>query len=265
MKVSFAIGGRNYSAALDRPLHISIPVRFDGEQLSAFGAPPAKKEAYKAGGFTGSVAHGGSCNCEVYTLNPHCNGTHTESVGHLMQKPLAIHEALRDSIMPAALVSVMPERAAACGESYGAMQPDDLVITKRSLEGIPAGRDIAALVVRTLPNGDDKPLRQYGDAMPPYFTSDAMEFIATGGIRHLLADVPSVDRLDDGGTLGNHRIFWGVAAGETNAASSPKTITELIYVPDSISAGLYLLNLQVAAFMADAAPSRPILYEVTPA
>lgn len=264
MKVSFAIGGKNYSTALDRPLHISIPVRFDGEQLSAFGAPPAKREAYKTGSFTGSVARGGSCNCEVYTINPHCHGTHTESVGHLMQEPLAIHEALRDSIMPAALVSVMPERAAACGESYGAMQPGDLVITRRSLEGMPAERDITALIVRTLPNEGDKPFRNYGEAMPPYFTQDAMEFIATGGIRHLLADVPSVDRLDDGGALANHRIFWGVAEGETNAASSPKTITELVYVPDAISDGLYLLNLQVAAFMADAAPSRPILYEVTP-
>jgi hypothetical protein len=38
------------------------------------------------------------------------------------------------------------------------------------------------------------------------------------------------------------------------------TITELIYVPAEVNDGLYLLNLQVAPFVADAAPSRPVLY-----
>lgn len=264
MKVSVSINGKSYAAALDRPLHIAIPVRFEGEQVSAFGAPPAKREIYKAGSFTGSVALGGSCNCEVYTINPHCNGTHTESVGHLTGERIAIHEVLADSLMAAALVSVTPEKAAGCGETYGAMQLDDLVITARSLKAVPETRDIAALVVRTLPNGADKPARQYGERMPPYFTSEAMALVAKAGFRHLLVDMPSVDRLDDGGALGNHRIFWGVAAGKTQAAPSPKTITELIYVPDGIADGLYLLNLQAAAFMSDAAPSRPILYEVTP-
>ena len=34
----------------------------------------------------------------------------------------------------------------------------------------------------------------------------------------------------------------------------------MIYVPDCISDGSYLLNLQIPAFLSDAAPSRPILY-----
>jgi hypothetical protein len=36
----------------------------------------------------------------------------------------------------------------------------------------------------------------------------------------------------------------------------------LANIPRSIADGQYLLNLQVAAFAADAAPSRPVLYPV---
>jgi hypothetical protein len=43
---------------------------------------------------------------------------------------------------------------------------------------------------------------------------------------------------------------------------SPKTVTELIHVSPSLPDGQYMLNLQVAAFASDAAPSRPILYEI---
>ena len=40
------------------------------------------------------------------------------------------------------------------------------------------------------------------------------------------------------------------------------TITELIYVNDSVSNGTYLLNLQIASFENDASPSKPILYKI---
>jgi len=36
-------------------------------------------------------------------------------------------------------------------------------------------------------------------------------------------------------------------------------MTELINVPDDVPDGRYLLNLQIAPFEADAAPSRPVL------
>jgi len=264
MKISFSMGGKACSADLARPLSIAIPVRFDGAQLSAFGAPPAKKEPYKAGSFIGNVLKGGSCNCEVYTINPHCNGTHTESVGHITGEPLNVHEALQDSLVPAALVTVNPESAAACREDCGAaMKPGDLVITKKSLEIMPVLRETHALIVRTMPNDGSKATRDYGASMPPYFTRQAMEYIATSsGLTHLLVDMPSIDRLDDDGALANHRLFWGVAPGDTDAGTSPKTVTELVYVPNAIEDGIYLLNLQIAPFMADAAPSRPVLYEV---
>ena len=42
-------------------------------------------------------------------------------------------------------------------------------------------------------------------------------------------------------------------------------MTELAYVPDSAADGLYLLDLHVPAFAADAAPSRPVLYPLAEA
>ena len=36
----------------------------------------------------------------------------------------------------------------------------------------------------------------------------------------------------------------------------------MIFVPNEVKDGRYLLNLQVPAFVSDAAPSRPILYKI---
>ncbi|MBK8149128.1 MAG: hypothetical protein IPK58_13195 [Acidobacteria bacterium] len=99
--------------------------------------------------------------------------------------------------------------------------------------------------------------------MPPYFTTEAMEFIAASGFRHLLVDLPSIDRIYDDGKLANHRIFWNIEPGSFDANEKTRvgnTVTELIFVPDDIADGVYLLNLQIAPFAADAAPSRPVLF-----
>jgi hypothetical protein len=40
------------------------------------------------------------------------------------------------------------------------------------------------------------------------------------------------------------------------------TITEMIFVPNEVKDGSYLLNLQMAPFENDASPSKPILYKI---
>ena len=42
------------------------------------------------------------------------------------------------------------------------------------------------------------------------------------------------------------------------------TITELCWIAPTIKDGWYLLDLQLPAFMSDAAPSRPLLYPARP-
>jgi hypothetical protein len=92
-----------------------------------------------------------------------------------------------------------------------------------------------------------------------------MAFIVESGFRHLLVDLPSIDRLYDDGKLSNHRLFWNVEPGsfELNTATRiNSTITELIYVPEFVIDGEYMLNLQIAPFNADASPSRPVIFKI---
>lgn len=218
---------------LKNPIDISIPVSFGKKQLVAFDGPPAKKSAYKAGRFIGDMRHGGSCNCEVYTFSPHLNGTHTECVGHITKERISVQNV---GLTMATLVTVRPVKG---------------LITDAMLKKL---KPVDALIVRTLPNSKNKTKRNYSKSAPPYFTPEAMRHIVKLGVQHLLVDFPSVDKVDDA-KLVNHHIFWAKNARK-------KTITELVYVPDRVKDGGYLLNLQVAAFEADAAPSRPVLYKV---
>ena len=80
-----------------------------------------------------------------------------------------------------------------------------------------------------------------------------------------MLDLPSADRAADGGRLTAHRIFFGLSAGSRRAAEARRpqaSITELASVPAVVPDGYYLLDLQIPAFKADAAPSRPLLYPV---
>ena len=83
-----------------------------------------------------------------------------------------------------------------------------------------------------------------------------MHKLVESGVKHLLVDLPSVDREVDGGRLEAHHAFWTVPDNPRHGC----TITELIHVPDSAPDGLYLLNLQVAPMDNDAAISRPVLH-----
>ena len=249
----------NFDLADFTPIDISIPLRFNGPQPNAYGVERATSEPVHAGSLVGDTRRGGSVNFEHYTFIPHCNGTHTECVGHISDERISIRECLQDVIVPALLVTVKPE-------------PDrgDLVITKDVLFrgiGDRIVRVLPALIVRTLPNDDGKLTAEYEDSnLPPYFTAEAMKFIVESGFKHLLVDLPSIDRLFDDGKLTNHRTFWNVESGSREVNTSTRidsTVTELIYVPSEVEDGEYLLNLQIAPFESDCAPSRPVLLRAT--
>ncbi len=265
MKLNLEIAGGSYRADLTNPLDITIPVQFDGQGLTTFGAPAASGVAYAAGDYVGDVRQGGSCNCEVLTFAPHLHGTHTECVGHISDARVAISDVFSGGMVPATLMTVQPVHPADTDETYSvALAESDLLITAKSLSGV-SKEFVEALVIRTTPNAPAKQKGDYGCDMPPFFTLESMRLVVQLGVQHILIDTPSVDRLDDEGKLSNHHIYWGIEEGSHTvdvANPSPKTITELIYVPDEIADGNYLLDLQVAAFKMDAAPSHPILYKV---
>jgi len=284
MQVHLQAFGRRYTAQLSRPTLLGKPLAFDGQQPQHFGVATAKATAYVGGGFVGDVRQGGSCNCAVVTFTPHCNGLHTETAGHLCAYPLPLSDVLADSAHFPAIVISLPARTAAqaaeLGDDYTpAFLPDDLVLCAADLHAALARYpDLAlaygaheaprALIVRTLPNSPDKPLRNF-DAQPaPFFSRQAMQHIAGLPIRHLLVDLPSIDRAHDEGRLSNHRQFWQMPAtgtvARTDVGMPLRTITEFAYVPDNLPDGRYLLNLQAPGFELDAAPSRALLWPLRP-
>ena len=158
-------------------------------------------------------------------------------------------------------------QATAAGESYRpTIDGSDQVITAASIEAALASvdcRGVEAIVIRTSANEREYSFVTGGET--PYLTNQAVQSINATGCRHLLIDLPSIDRLDDGGLLTNHRLFWIVADGsvELSADSRPdKTITEMITVPTELADNLYLLNLQTTSMITDASPSRPVLFAV---
>jgi kynurenine formamidase len=266
--VTLTIGDESFAVLADQAIDISIPLDFHGDQPSHFGAPPASATALKSGGFTGDTRAGGSCNCETLTITPHCNGTHTECVGHVTGERISVSRLALDPLISTALVSVEPVLAEDSGEtSEPPAEKGDRFVTAAALglalqrlHGVP----VDALLIRTTPNGTDKTRRNYSEPpIPPYLSHEAASLLVSWDIRHLLTDLPSIDRSHDQGILAGHRLFWGLEPGEQDAGNARRpeaTITEMAYVPDTVADGLYALSLQIAPFVTDAAPSRPVLY-----
>jgi CubicO group peptidase (beta-lactamase class C family) len=115
------------------------------------------------GDFSGEVARGASCNCGSITLIPHCHGTHTECIGHLIAAPVHAWQVAPRTLQPALLLSVPLHTARACTEtSRPRPQPEDLLVTRAALEhalrALPSTAQqlpTTAIVIRTLPN--DRP------------------------------------------------------------------------------------------------------------
>ncbi|MES2766732.1 MAG: cyclase family protein [Bacteroidota bacterium] len=234
-----------------KPLHISLPVQFEERGVNAFYLDEPVFAPFRAGNFVGSVTEGGACNCEVITLSPHGNGTHTECIGHISRERITIHDSLKEYNFFARLITVVPESI-----------NDDNIITKeilvKAFKNNPLLKESTALIIRTNPNELLKTSRKYSGTNPIYIEPKAMAEIVALGVEHLLVDFPSVDREEDSGLLKSHHIFWQYPAAPRMQA----TITELIYVPDEIPDGDYFLQMQIAPLESDASPSKPVLYEI---
>jgi len=242
----------------DAATSLALELDFEGPQIRHFGAPGASSAALVSGSFTGDVTRGASCNCRSITLVPHCNGTHTESVGHLTTYHTPLHRLVPMAPLPALLLTVEVVVPEGSGEdSDPAPQPQDQLITAANLIAKwPAKLPFAprALLIRT--RG-----RTTGDDNPPYLSRQAAGEIVARGIEHLVLDLPSADRTRDEGRLTAHRVFFGLPVGSTDARDATRshcTITELAQFPASVTDGPCALMLQLPAFTGDAVPSRPV-------
>lgn len=254
MKTTIEHNGTAFSADLSQPIDISIPLSNTDSNPIAWYIDKPVIEPVKMGDWVGKVSEGSSTNFNNIFFNPHGHGTHTECLGHITRDFYSVNQALKQFFFMAELVSVQPET-----------QGEDLVITKAQIEAALKGKSPEAIVIRTLPNAAEKKSKNYSNTNPPYLEEAAATFIRECGIKHLLIDMPSVDRESDEGRLVAHKAFWNVKdINNLNAdARHDATITEMIYVNDAIQDGSYLLNLQIASFENDASPSKPVLYKLS--
>lgn len=276
--------GRDWRASLARPRSLAIPLRFDAPGVRHFGVPPATSTPLRIGDFSGDVRSGASCNCATLTLTPHCHGTHTECVGHLTRERIHVREIAPRAPIPGIVLSAALRRAADSTEtSWPRPAPDDALVTRTALidalqavevrlpppTAPPDGEPPLAVVIRTLPNEATKTVRDYSDGRAPFLTLEAVDWLIGQGTRHLVLDLPSLDRSHDEGELAGHRRFFGLPPRGSRAGPDPArhgcTITELAFVPDEVADGIALLQLTLPDIDGDAVPSTPLLYAAEPA
>lgn len=243
----------NFKIDFSKPIDISIPMQNSDENPIAWYLNHHIVQPVRLENWVGKVGSGSSTNFNNISFNPHAHGTHTECLGHITEKFCGINDCLKEFFFFATLISVTPE-----------ILSDDLIITKSQIEKALNNQKTEALIIRTLPNQNDKLTRNYSHTNPPYLTEDAAIFMREIGIQHLLIDLPSVDKEKDDGKLLAHKAFWNVknTINLNNEARINCTITEMIFVNNTIKDGNYLLNLQIVNFANDASPSKPVLYKL---
>jgi len=248
MKIYLSHSGTPYEADLSKPIDLAIPLKAGENSVNCFYAPPVEYTPVIAGDFIGSTEKGGPLNFKNVKFNPHGNGTHTECVGHIAKEKFIINKSLRSFHYIAKLVSLLPTKTV----------DGDLVLLREQFEGVFSKGEAEAIILRTLPNDEKKLQTNYSGINPPYLHHEAVSYLVDCGVQHLLLDLPSVDREEDGGKLLAHHAFWQYPRNTRKNS----TITELIYVDNNVKDGYYLLNIQIAAFDIDVSPSKPTLYDL---
>lgn len=232
MKASLKIDGAIVTVDLSTNFDLSIPIRASTE-FPLSQDQPASAEAV-----------------EDLDLNKalgamHTNGTRTECIGRVSEEFYSINQVLKDYVFCAEVISVVPENF---GEEYR--------ISKKQLMRALKELKPTAVIIRTLPNTNNKRTRDYAGAGWAYLEDSAAAYLAEIGVKHLLVDLPSIDkdRLQTDQSV--YKAFWQYPENPRTDC----TITELVYVPNEVEDGSYLLNLLVAPIESIASPSKPILH-----
>jgi len=243
MKLSYQHRGKNWEANFSIPIDLSISLSPSGPR--AWYVSPPEIFPVMENGFIGSIEAGGKVNFFNVHFNPHGHGTHTETHGHIDPRQFPISQWKGPFCGHALVISVHP-----------ASMGDDRVVLWEQIQEEVEQHQPLAVILRTLPNGEEKKSMNYSSTNFPFLEAKIGHELNRLGVMHLLVDLPSVDREEDDGLLACHHAFWGYPENIRAEA----TISEMIFVNNTISDGHYCLYLQPPAFELDAAPSRPIIY-----
>ena len=247
MKAIIEYNSRKIAIDVSLPIDISIAIDLTKENVNAWYIGDPEIFPQKFGEDIVKVSEGAVINFNNIHFNPHSHITHTECVGHITEKVHSVNQNLKHYFFLAEVVTVAPE-----------FIKGDFVISKKQLQSQLGNKKRDAIIIRTLPNLPEKKSKKYSDTNPTYLLEEAAIYLREKGIKHLLIDLPSVDKERDEGKLLAHNAFWNTSG----ILRMDATITELIYVPNSVEDGEYLLNLMIAPFENDATPSKPILYKI---
>jgi len=247
MKVTIEYNSRTIQVNISNPIDISIPIDPSKENVNAWYINDPEIQPEVIDGHEVSVAKGAVVNFNGIKFNPHSHITHTECVGHITEGVHSINKNLKYFIFLAEVVTIAP-----------LFHNGDFIIGVKQLRRALRNKKRDAIVIRTLPNLEEKKSMRYSNTNPTYLSEKAAIYLKEKGIKHLLIDLPSVEKEKDDGKLLSHNAFWNTD-GELRMDA---TITEFIYVPNEVEDGEYLLNLMIAPFENDATPSKPVLYEI---
>jgi len=187
---------KTYKIDLSKPIDISIPLKNNKENITAWYVKHPEFKTVMENGFVGDVNLGGAVNFKNISFNPHGNGTHTECVGHISKENYTINQCLKRFFFLSKLISVQPQKV-----------KNDDVITLELIKNTWKSNGEEAIIIRTKPNDDDKLSKQYSGTNPAFISKEAVAYLIKNGINHLLIDTPSIDKEEDGGKLMAHHTF----------------------------------------------------------
>ena len=241
---------------MSKGVDLSIPNAFNSKNPSFFNAKNPRVSYPIYDDFTGKISSGGTCNVPSVNLDIHCTGTHTECIGHIKDSNVFINEVCPKELIPSTLITINPDMAKKCNDDYHiAFNKKDLLISKRSLINAIYDKDeyLDSIIIRTLPNNLEKMTRNYSEYPAPFFSNNAIQYLIDLGVKHLLVDVPSIDKANDDGQLGNHHLFF----------KQGQTISELLYIDEKLKDGKGFLYINTPNWKLDAVPSRPVFYPIS--
>ena len=255
------IGKSVYKIDLNQSYDLSIPIDPNKKSPSFYDKEPLKIKYYNDSKKVWEMKKGSTCNIPVINLNIHCGSTHTECRSHITKESLNISEIIKDSFIPTILISVKPTESIGDETYHHNLTNKDLIITKSILKNKLEPykiNNINGLIIRTLPNLENEVIiKNYNLQHNAFFSNEAIHYLKSLKIEHLIVDLPSIDKFDDGGLLGNHQIFWDI-----KKEPNENTITELAFIKNDIKDGSYLLSLNILNINLDASPSRPMIYPI---
>jgi len=238
MNIIVKASDAEYKVDLDKGINISS-ILSNYNTIKAFYAPDVLIEPFCQGDFIGDIKQGSSVNFKNVRLNPHGNGTHTECVAHIIDIDWPIYKALNKNHFVADLITVEITNI-----------NGDNVVTKEAFRINETSAE--ALIIRL----DEKVSGDLSGTNPPYLSIEFIEKVLALNYQHLILELPSIDKEQDGGKVAGHHLFF-----ETSSKPNlHKTITELVDVPSNVADGKYLLEIQIINLDMDASPSRLILY-----